>query len=155
MTSEPKSATFETTVAAAGNNTGIEVPPEVIEQLGAGKRPPVLVDVNGYQYRSTAAVMGGRHMIGISAAVRAATGLAGGDPIRVTLTVADTPREVVVPADFAAALAEADGTGDFFGTLSNSLQRYHVDTINAAKTDETRTRRIEKAVALFREGKQR
>jgi uncharacterized protein DUF1905/bacteriocin resistance YdeI/OmpD-like protein len=153
--SEPKSATFETTVAAAGNNTGIEVPPEVIEQLGAGKRPPVLVDVNGYQYRSTAAVMGGRHMIGISAAVRAATGLAGGDPIRVTLTVADTPREVVVPADFAAALAGADGTADFFGTLSNSLQRYHVDTINAAKTDGTRTRRIEKAVALFREGKQR
>src|SRR3954465_14231783 len=78
MADPPKSATFETTVAATGNNTGIEVPPEVIEQLGAGKRPPVLVDVNGYQYRSTAAVMGGRHLIGISAAVRAATGPARG-----------------------------------------------------------------------------
>ena len=152
---QPATATFETTVAAVGNNTGIVVPPEVIEQLGAGKRPPVLVDVNGYQYRSTAAVMGGKHMIGISAAVRAATGLAGGDPIRVTLTVADTPREVDVPADFAAALAGADGTADFFGKLSNSLQRYHVDMINAAKSDETRARRIERAVALFRESKQR
>jgi hypothetical protein len=155
MAGEPKSATFETTVAATGNNTGIEVPPEVIEQLGAGKRPPVLVDVNGYRYRSTAAVMAGRHMIGISAAVRAATGLAGGDPIRVTLTVADTPREVDVPADFAAALAGAEGIAEFFGKLSNSLQRYHVDTINAAKSDQTRARRIEKAVGLFREGKQR
>ena len=151
----PRSATFETTVAATGNNTGIVVPPEVIDQLGAGKRPPVLVDVNGYEYRSTAAVMGGQHMIGISAAVRAATGLKGGDPIRVVLTVADTPREVDVPADFAAALAAEEGTTGFFERLSNSLQRYHVDLINGARTDETRQRRIEKAVALFREGKQR
>ena len=30
-----------------GNNTGIEVPVEVVEALGAGKRPPVVVDVNG------------------------------------------------------------------------------------------------------------
>ena len=152
---EPRSATFETTVASSGNNTGIVVPPEVIEQLGAGKRPPVLVDVNGYEYRSTAAVMGGTHMIGISAAVRAATGLKGGDLIRVVLTVADTPREVDVPADFAAALEGADGTRAFFDKLSNSLQRYHVDTINAAKAPETRQRRIDKAVALFLEGKQR
>lgn len=155
MGTEPKRATFETTVAATGNNTGIVVPPEVIEQLGAGKRPAVLVDVNGYEYRSTAAVMGGQHMIGISSAIRAATGLKGGDPIRVVLTVADTPREVDVPADLATALEAADGTRAFFDKLSNSLQRYHVDTINGAKTDETRQRRIEKAVALFREGKQR
>jgi hypothetical protein len=155
MTTTPGSATFETTVAATGNNTGIVVPGEIIEELGAGKRPPVLVDVNGYEYRSTVAVMGGRHMIGISAAVRQATGLKGGDPIRVTLTVADTPREVDVPADFAAALAADDGAGAFFAGLSNSLQRYHVDTINAAKTPETRQRRIEKAIALFHEGKKR
>ena len=72
-----------------------------------------------------------------------------------TLTVADTPREVDVPADFAAALAVDESLGAFFGKLSNSLQRYHVDTINGAKTAETRQRRIEKAVTLFREGKQR
>ena len=35
------------------------------------------------------------------------------------------------------------------------MQRYHVDTINAAKTEETRQRRIAKAVALFADGKQR
>ena len=152
---EPQQVTFETTVAATGNNTGIVVPDEVMARLAAGKRPPVAVTVNGYDYRSTVAVMGGRYMIGISAAIRAATGLTGGDPIRVTLAVADTPREVDVPADFAAAMAEDGQVGAFFEKLSNSLQRYHVDTINAAKTAETRQRRIEKAVALFREGKQR
>jgi hypothetical protein len=152
---EPQRVTFETTVAAAGNNTGIVVPEEVIDQLAGGRRPPVAVTVNGYDYRSTVAVMGGRYMIGISAAVRSATGLKGGDPISVTLAVADTPREVDVPADFAAALAADEQVGAFFTRLSNSLQRYHVDTINGAKTAETRQRRIEKAVSLFRDGKQR
>ena len=82
------------------------------------------------------------------------TGLVG-DPIRVTLEVADTPREVHVPDDFVVALA-ADPTAEaVFNKLSNSLRRYHVDSINDAKTTETRQRRIEKAVALFQAGKQR
>jgi hypothetical protein len=153
--SKPNSATFETTVAASGNNTGIVVPEEVIGQLAAGKRPAVLVDVNGYQYRSTVAVMGGRHMISISAAIRQATGLKGGDPIRVTVTVADAPPEVKVPEDFAQALAADERARAFFGELSNSMQRYHIDNINAAKSAETRQRRISKAIALFRDGKQR
>ena len=155
MAAKPNSVTFETTVAASGNNTGIVVPDEVIERLAAGKRPPVLVNVNGYEYRNTVAVMGGRHMISISAAVRNATGLNGGDPIRVTLTVADTAREVDVPADFAAALAADERARAFFGKLSNSMQRYHVNNINAAKNADTRQRRIDKAIALFLDGKQR
>ena len=114
-----------------------------------------MVNVNGYEYRNTVGVMGGKHMISISAAVRKETGLKGGDPIHVTLTLADTPREVDVPADFAAALSADPDAGAFFATLSNSLQRYHVDNISEAKTAETRQRRIEKAISLFREGKKR
>jgi len=152
---EPRSVTFETTVTATGNNTGIIVPDALVADLGAGKRPPVLVDVNGYQYRSTVGVMGGKHMISISAAVRKDTGLHGGDPVQVTLTVADSPRQVDVPDDLAAALAADQTSAAFFDTLSNSMQRYHIDNVAAAKTAETRQRRIEKAIALFRDGKQR
>ena len=148
-------ATFDTTVTATGNNTAIVVPDDVIERLGAGRRPPVVVNVNGYEYRSTVAVMGGKHMVSISAAVRRETGLKGGDPITVKLSVATSPREVHVPDDFAAALAADAATAELFATLSNSLQRYHVDNINGAKTEETRQRRIDKAVALFKAGKQR
>jgi hypothetical protein len=149
------SVTFETTVAATGNNTGIVVPDAVIDQLGAGKRPPVIVNVNGYEYRNTVGVMGGRCLISISAAVRKETGLKSGDPITVTLTVADAPREVSVPPDFAAALAGDEKAAAVFASLSNSLQRFHVDNVTTAKTEETRQRRIDKAVSLFREGKQR
>ncbi|SEO97596.1 YdeI/OmpD-associated family protein [Trujillonella endophytica] len=151
----PDGVTFETTLTATGNNTGIAVPDELIERLGAGRRPPVLVDLNGHRYRTTVGVMGGTSMVSVSAAVRKATGLAGGDPVRVTLTVADTPREVEIPADLAAALAADAIAGAFFATLSTSLQRYHCDTVAGAKSPETRQRRIDKALALFREGRQR
>ena len=149
------SVSFDTTVTATGNNTGIVVPGNLIDDLGAGSRPAVVVTVNGYEYRNTVGVMGGKHMISISAAVRKETGLKGGDPIHVTLTLADSPREVDVPGDFAAALSADPDAGAFFATLSNSLQRYHVDNISEAKSAETRQRRIEQAISLFREGKKR
>lgn len=154
-TAESEGVSFESTLTASGNNTGIVVPDAVIEQLGRGKVPPVLVTVNGYEYRSTVAVMGGQCLVGVSAAVRAATGLKGGDSISVMLRVADTPREVKVPADFAAAMEGQDPARPFFDGLSNSVQRYHVDNINAAKSPETRQRRIDKSVGLFMAGKQR
>jgi hypothetical protein len=152
---KPRSVTFDSTLQATGNNTGIVVPAELIDKLDAGKRPPVVVVVNGYEYRNTVAVMGGKYMISVSAAIRKATGLSGGDPIKVTLTIADSPRSVDMPADFAVALNKPAATRSFFDSLSNSLQRYHVDNINNAKTAETRQRRIDKATDLFRAGKQR
>jgi hypothetical protein len=151
----PASVQFDTTVAATGNNTGIVVPDDVIERLGAGRRPAVLVDINGYKYQNTVGVMAGKHMISISAAVRKETGLKGDDPIHVRLTVATAPRDVKIPDDFAAALAREPDARAFFTKLSNSLQRYHIDNINGAKTAETRQRRIEKAITLLREGKKR
>jgi hypothetical protein len=149
------SVSFDTTLLAFGNNTGIEVPVELIAQLGAGQRPPVAVVVNGYEYRTTVGVMSGKHLVPVSAATRKASGLVAGDAIHVTLTVAAGPREVEMPTDFAAALEAKPEAAAFFGRLSNSVQRYHVDTINGAKTDDTRQRRIDKAIALFLAGKPR
>lgn len=114
-----------------------------------------MVNLNGYEYRSTVGVMGGRHLISINAAVRKETGLKAGDPISGTLTVADTPQQVDIPKDFAHALSGDQDAAAFFSKLSNSLQRYHIDNINGAKTPETRQRRIDKAISLFQQGKQR
>ena len=56
MPAEPtsKAISFNTTLSAFGNNTGIVVPVDVVDRLGAGKRPAVEVDLNGYVYRTTA-----------------------------------------------------------------------------------------------------
>jgi hypothetical protein len=133
---------FETTMSLSGNNTGIEVPPEVIEALGAGRKPPVDVTVNGYSYRSTVAVMGGRYMISFSSDKRAATGIEGGDPITVDLEVDTAPRTVEVPDDLAAALAAAPGVREAFDALAPSARKAHVTNVESAKAAETRERRI-------------
>ncbi|MBM7832977.1 hypothetical protein JOE59_003682 [Agromyces cerinus] len=137
---------FETTMSQVGNNTGIEVPPEVIEELGAGKKPPVVVVVNGYEYRSTVAVMGGRFMISFSSDKRAATGIGGGDPIVVDLELDTAPRTVEVPDDLAAALGTG-GARAAFDALSPSAKKAHVTAVEGAKAAETRQRRIEGIVA--------
>jgi hypothetical protein len=138
---------FETRMSLVGNNTGIEVPPEVIDALGAGRKPAVLVNVNGYEYRSTVAVMGGRYMISFSSDKRAATGIGGGDPIVVDLEVDTAPRTVDVPDDLATALEAAPGARAAFDALSPSARKAHVTAVEGAKAAETRERRIDGIVA--------
>ena len=144
---------FKTTILQTGNNTGIEVPPETVEGLGGGKKPAVLVTIGGYSYRSTIAVMGGKFLIPLSSERRAESGIKGGDPVEVQLTLDDTPREVVVPEDLTAALAGDPVAKAFFGKLSYSNQLRHVLSITDAKTAETRQRRIDKALEMLRAGK--
>lgn len=132
---------FETTLSQIGNNTGIEVPAEVVEALGGGRRAAVVVDVNGYVYPSTLAVMGGLQLIPFSADKRAATGLSGGDPIVVELRLDTAPRTVEVPDDLAAAL-DAAGARAAFDALAPSARKAHVANVEGAKTADTRARRI-------------
>ncbi len=99
-----KKYSFNTNILQIGNNTGIAVPAEVVEKLGAGKKPPVKVTVNEYSYRNTIAVMGGKFVIGVSAAIRNETGIKGGDNVKVTLELDTEPREVAILADFKEML---------------------------------------------------
>ncbi len=140
---------FETELLQTGErNTGIEVPPELVEALGGGKRPPVVVSVNGFEYRSTIASMGGKFLIPFSSDKRATTGLAGGDHIVVELELDTAPRVVEPPADFAAAL-DAAGAREAWEKLAPSHKKAHVTAIEEAKAPETRQRRIAKAVATI------
>jgi hypothetical protein len=137
---------FDTTLlATGGNNTGIEVPPEVLDALGGGKRPPVIVRVNGYEFRTTVGVMKGLFLIPVNAERRAESGLAGGDAISVELELDTAPREVEVPADLAAAL-DAAGLRPAFDALAPSHRKAHVTSVESAKAAETRARRVEAVV---------
>ncbi|MEO6069620.1 MAG: YdeI/OmpD-associated family protein [Chitinophagaceae bacterium] len=137
---------FETTLLQMGNNTGISVPPEVVDKLGAGKKPPVLVTVNDFSYRNSIAVMAGKFMIGVSAAIREQTGLKGGDKVTVQLEVDTAPRVVVLPKDLEEALDKNLKAKTFYDSLSYSNKRRYVAPIDDAKTEETRIKRIAKAI---------
>ncbi len=155
MTTSIPTVSFDTTIVGSATKTGIAVSKAVIEQLGAGQRPGVEVELNGYRYRTTVGVMSGRHLVGVSADVRTAASVQLGDAVRVTLTLAASPRTVEIPADLAAGLDAAPGAHSFFESLSNSLQRMHVDNVVGTKTPETRQRRIDKCIALFLDAKPR
>jgi hypothetical protein len=137
-------------LATGGNNTGIPVPHEVVDELGGGRRPAVHVTVNGYSYRSTVASMGGRYLIPFSAEWREQTGIAGGDPIEVGLTPDTAPRTVEPPADPAEALAAAPGAADAFRALLAGRQQALVASLDAARTATTGQRRIAKAAEDLR-----
>jgi len=140
---------FEATVQLARKTaTGIEVPADLIAALGGGKRPAVKVTINGYSYRTTVGVMGGRYLLSVSSDVRAVTGVAAGDKVEVTLEPDTAPRELAVPPDLAAALdVEARR---FFDSLSHSHRQRFVLPIEQAKTTQTRQRRLDQAVAALR-----
>jgi len=144
--------TFETVVQTEDEGVFVELPPE---NEFARARAPVTVTINGYTYRNTVAVMGGRFMIGVSAEHRAAAGVAGGDVVDIDIELDTAPREVAVPADFAAALDAEPAARATFDKLSNSNKGYWTYQLDRAKTDETRRRRIEKSIAALREGKPR
>lgn len=145
---------FRTVVTLDGKTaTGMRVPPEVVERLGAGKRPAVRVTINGYTYRSTVAVMGGEFLLPVAAEVRAGAGVSAGDEVEVEIELDDAPREVVVPADVAEALARDAEARRFFDGLSYSNKRRLILSIEQAKTAETRSRRIAKTVEQLREGR--
>lgn len=142
-----------TTTLIGTTTTGIVVPAEVVEALGKGKKPPVVVTVNGFTYRSSVAVMGGRYMVGVSAERREAAGVAGGDEVEVEIELDEKPREVVVPEDFAAALAAEPKAQAFFDGLSYSQRSWFVLGVEGAKKPETRASRITKAVERLASGR--
>ena len=52
---------FRTYVEPPEPMRGLEVPPQVVESFGQGKRPRVRITINGHSWRSRVAVMRGRH----------------------------------------------------------------------------------------------
>jgi Bacteriocin-protection, YdeI or OmpD-Associated/Domain of unknown function (DUF1905) len=142
---------FRTYVEPPEPMRGLEVPPEVVEALGGAKRPPVIITINGHSWRSRVAVMRGRFLLGLSNANRQAAGVATGDEVDVEVEFDPEPRVVVEPADFARALDSDPVARAAYDSLAHSHKRRHVHAIESAKKPETRSRRIEKALAMLRE----
>jgi hypothetical protein len=147
---------FRATLQLRGKTaTGFEVPPDVVEALGPGKRPPVQVRIGDYTWRSTIAPYGGAFLLGVSAANRAGAGIEAGDEVDVEVELDTAPREVEVPAELAAALAGDAEASAFFEKLSYSHKRAYTAWISDAKKAETKQNRVAKAVEMLRAGKTR
>ena len=142
---------FRTYVEPPEPMRGLEVPPEVVESLGQGKRPRVTITINGHSWKSRVAIMRGRYLLGLSNANRQTAGVVTGDEVEVELEFDPEPRVVVEPADFARALSADPIARTAYDRLPDGRKREHVRAIESAKKPETRVRRIEKALATLRD----
>ncbi len=150
------SETFRATIVQTGKTAcGIQVPEAVVEALGGSQRPAVVVTLDGYTYRSTVAPMGGEWWVGVNSDHRAASGLKAGDEVQVTLELDTAPRELEIPPELEAALDADPQARAFFDGLSYSNKRVFTLSVEGTSNPETKARRVEKAIALMREGRVR
>jgi hypothetical protein len=138
---------FKAKVVPSGNATAVECPSEIVQGLNSGPRPLIAITINGHTWRSRIALMRGKCLIGISAANRAASGIAEGEVIEVQIQLDSEPRVVAEPPDLAKALDDNPSARAEFNRLAYGLKRRHVAAIDEAKSLEVRQRRIAKLIA--------
>jgi hypothetical protein len=142
----PKS--FQAKLGAEGHALFFEVPLDVKKEFGKA-RPPVKVSINGYSYRSTVSVYGGKYYLPVRREHREEAGLKAGDIIRVTVALDREVRTVTPPPELASAFKKNTAARERWEKLSYTHKKEHADAILQAKRPETRARRIEKTLAML------
>jgi hypothetical protein len=142
---------FEGRLEQHGSGTLVEVPFDVRAVFGRA-RAPVRGTVNGHPFRTTVAVYGGRSFLGFRREIREAAGFDDGDRLSIVLELDDEPRTVAVPPELDAALARDPDAKAVFDGLSYTHRREYVEWVSGAKREETRRVRLERAVAMLRDG---
>lgn len=131
---------------------GLEVPAEVVGELGGGARPRVTITINGHSWHSRVAILRGRHLLGLSNANRTAAGVALGDEVEVEVVLDTEPPTLAEPADLSRALDADPAARAGFDRLSYTRRRRHILAVDGAKKPETRARRIDQVLSAVRAG---
>jgi hypothetical protein len=131
----------------------VEVPYEIQEVYGTRGQVKVRATFDGKAYTGSLAPMGdGCHVLGMTKALRAATGKDIGATVRVTIERDDAPRTVDVPPELEAALDGHAKAKAFFDGLSYTSKKEYAQWIAGAKRPETRARRLDQAIEKLRRG---
>jgi hypothetical protein len=123
----------------------VELPFDAKKEFGRA-RPPVRVSINGYTFRSTIAVYGGRYYAPVRRDRREAAGVEAGDIVRVTIAPDTEARTVEPPAELAAAFAKNGPARAQWERLSYTHKKEHAEAIHQAKKSETRARRLQETL---------
>lgn len=138
--------TYETVVIGSGNHASLEIPEANLAEIGANKRAPLKITINGYTYQSTATGVDGQCRVVFPQRDRDAAGAKAGDHITVTLELDNGYRQVDIPPALSDAL-KARNLSETFHDLIYSKRKEYARLVGEAKTDETRMRRIDKIIA--------
>jgi hypothetical protein len=150
------SINFTATLQKRGPAAAVVLDEEQVAEVGEGaKRFPVQATVAGYTWRGSVARMKGEFLLGLNREVREAAGVGAGDEVAVELALDTEERTVEVPPALAGALAEDAGAKAIYDGLAYTHRKEYARWIAEAKKEETRERRVAKAIEMLKEGKTR
>jgi hypothetical protein len=132
------------------NSAYFLVPFKTEEEYGTRARVKVKVTIDGYQYRSSIVPMGlESHALGVRKEILKTIGKKAGDIVEVIMEQDIEPRVVTIPDDFLDELNKNPMAKSNFEKMSYSHQREYVQSINEAKKEITRQKRIQKAIEML------
>ncbi len=143
---------FTVTLERVGKTATMFRVPFDLEDAFGRLRPPVLVTIRDYTWRTTPGVYDRVGYIVVNRKAKTATGVDAGDRVRVAMEVDTKPRRVTVPADLKVALAADDEAKAAFDKLSFTHKREYVEWVAEAKRPETRVRRVTGTVERVKQG---
>jgi uncharacterized protein YdeI (YjbR/CyaY-like superfamily) len=148
--------TWKTTLEPRGPAAAVILDDDQVAQVGEGKKAfPVRATINGFTWAGRVSRMGGEFLLGLRREVREAAGVEAGDEVTVSVALDDAPREVEVPPALADALAADTAAKARFDGLAFTHRKEFARWIEEAKKAQTRSRRVEQAMQMLREGKTR
>lgn len=124
------------------SNLAFELSDAEVASLGGGKRPPVVLTVNGRSIRGRVAPMGECNLIGITKANRALLGLEPAVRYAIEVTLDTEERTVEVPPEVAAAFGDEPGLRAAWDAWSFTRRREAAEAIAGAKRPDTRAKRL-------------
>jgi hypothetical protein len=147
---------FKTQLQSRGPAAAVVLDDDQVAVIGEGaKRFPVVATVNAYTWQGSVTRMGGEFLLGLRREVREAAGVEAGDEVEVMLALDTEPREVDVPEALASALDGEPEVRAAFDRMAFTHRKEYARWVAEAKQEETRQRRVVKALEMIREGKTR
>jgi hypothetical protein len=148
---------FTTTIESIGPGgawTRIALPFDVPKVFGSKGRTSVRGTINGYEFRSSIFPNGDGsfHMMMNKALLRGADASAG-DRVKVLMEKDEGGRAIATPPDLARALGKSPVAKKIFVAKTDAFRNEYIVWIASAQQDETRRRRVVKAVELIALGK--
>ncbi|HXX43750.1 MAG TPA: YdeI/OmpD-associated family protein [Candidatus Acidoferrales bacterium] len=165
MSAKPKSFRFMATLYRIWMMRHIDVPEEVARVLqrqmaksrAAGKavKPkyiPVVATVNRASARTTLVPAGGgRFRMQVNTALRKAARVDTGEVVSVELRIDRESRTLPVPPDLREGLKQHPKAQEAFEALAPGHRRQFIQWVDSAKSEEARTRRLNRAIDVLLE----
>jgi hypothetical protein len=138
--------------AGDGGGAYVLFPHDTEKEFATRGRVPVKATFNSVPYRGSLIKYGNaQHMLPVLKAVREQIGKGPGDLIDVIVWRDDELRTLAVPPQFEK-LMKQEGLLPSFEELSYTHRKEYCSWITEAKKEETRSKRLEKALVMLKKG---